>query len=217
MGVSGIRPSFLGLSRSSGQVLHVLLTRSPLALLKCCHKMEPVRLACVRHAASVRPEPGSNSPSRSEPTVRAEARAVDVDRFEEPVRSPRPHRLASKVLSCHVPEGSWLAQMLELTVVCSATDPVAVQTPALAFTVLCSVFKERRAHGGTPKRSCGGAVSCPWEPAGAGLPSGRVLRVPPKGAVRSGGRTYPRCPETSTSPLEISLTALPPDGGRQPS
>ena len=25
----------------------------------------PVRLACVRHAASVRPEPGSNSPSRS--------------------------------------------------------------------------------------------------------------------------------------------------------
>ena len=27
--------------------------------------MDPVRLACVRHAASVRPEPGSNSPSRS--------------------------------------------------------------------------------------------------------------------------------------------------------
>jgi hypothetical protein len=100
------------------------------------------------------------------PTVRAEARAMDNDRFEEPVRSPRPHRLASKVLSCHVPEGSWLAQMLELTVVCSATDPVVVQTPALAFTVLCSVFKERRAHGGTPKRSCGGAVSCPWRPAG---------------------------------------------------
>src|SRR5882762_5459025 len=26
-----------------------------------------VRLACIRHAASVRPEPGSNSPSRSSP------------------------------------------------------------------------------------------------------------------------------------------------------
>ena len=26
--------------------------------------MDLVRLACVRHAASVRPEPGSNSPSR---------------------------------------------------------------------------------------------------------------------------------------------------------
>ena len=27
--------------------------------------MDPVRLACVKHAASVRPEPGSNSPSRT--------------------------------------------------------------------------------------------------------------------------------------------------------
>ena len=37
---------------------HVLLTRPPLPLLP-----ESVRLACVRHAASVYPEPGSNSPS----------------------------------------------------------------------------------------------------------------------------------------------------------
>jgi len=36
---------------------HVLLTRPPLPLLP-----EDVRLACVRHAASVYPEPGSNSP-----------------------------------------------------------------------------------------------------------------------------------------------------------
>jgi hypothetical protein len=27
--------------------------------------MDSVRLACVKHAASVRPEPGSNSPSRT--------------------------------------------------------------------------------------------------------------------------------------------------------
>ena len=65
MGTSGIRPSFPGLSRSSGQIAHVLLTRSPLGLHQCCHWMDPVRLACVKHAASVRPEPGSNSPSRS--------------------------------------------------------------------------------------------------------------------------------------------------------
>ena len=52
------------LSQSSGQVAHVLLTRSPLALHQYCYRMERVRLACVRHAASVRPEPGSNSPSR---------------------------------------------------------------------------------------------------------------------------------------------------------
>ena len=37
---------------------HVLLTRAPLPRLR-----EGVRLACVRHAASVYPEPGSNSPS----------------------------------------------------------------------------------------------------------------------------------------------------------
>ena len=59
--VSGIRPSFPGLSRSQGQVTHVLLTRSPLI-----HPVQApgfsVRLACVKHAASVRPEPGSNSP-----------------------------------------------------------------------------------------------------------------------------------------------------------
>ena len=40
------------------QVAHVLLTRPPLALFR---RTPLARLACVRHAASVRPEPGSNS------------------------------------------------------------------------------------------------------------------------------------------------------------
>ena len=57
--VSGIRPSFPGLSRSQRQVTHVLLTRSP---LEYPQKGLSARLACVKHAASVRPEPGSNSP-----------------------------------------------------------------------------------------------------------------------------------------------------------
>ena len=43
----------------------MLLTRSPLGLPRYCYRMDPARLACIRHAASVRPEPGSNSPSRS--------------------------------------------------------------------------------------------------------------------------------------------------------
>ena len=52
------------LSPGTGQVTHVLLTRPP---LKCnesnrnLHQNISVRLACVRHAASVHPEPGSNS------------------------------------------------------------------------------------------------------------------------------------------------------------
>lgn len=57
--ISGIRPSFPGLSQSAGQIAHVLLTRSPLIPDR---SRIIVRLACVKHAASVRPEPGSNSP-----------------------------------------------------------------------------------------------------------------------------------------------------------
>jgi hypothetical protein len=73
MRTSGIRPPFEGLSQTSGQVSHVLLTRSPLGLLQCCHWLDLVRLACVKHAASVRPEPGSNSPSKSRASPHAAA------------------------------------------------------------------------------------------------------------------------------------------------
>lgn len=62
--VSGISPGFPRLSPSGGQVTHVLLTRSPLELKPLlAQRPTPARLACLRHAASVRPEPGSNSPS----------------------------------------------------------------------------------------------------------------------------------------------------------
>src|ERR1700757_3592613 len=60
--LSGIRPSFPSLSRSAGQITHVLLTRSPLEHLR---RDLSVRLACVKHAASVRPEPESNSPNKT--------------------------------------------------------------------------------------------------------------------------------------------------------
>ena len=56
----GISPPFGGLSPTSGQVAHVLLTRLP--LYRSPEGDFLVRLACVRHAASVRSEPGSNSP-----------------------------------------------------------------------------------------------------------------------------------------------------------
>jgi hypothetical protein len=76
--ISGIRPSFPSLSRCQGQVAHVLLTRSPLGTSRCCHQLALARLACVMHAASVHPEPGSNSPSEistPSPAVRPRARA----------------------------------------------------------------------------------------------------------------------------------------------
>jgi hypothetical protein len=59
--VSSISTGFPELSQSEGQVTHVLLTRSPLITQEQAPKIT-VRLACVKHAASVRPEPGSNSP-----------------------------------------------------------------------------------------------------------------------------------------------------------
>ena len=65
MRLCGISSRFRLLSPGAGQVAHALLTRPPLShaafhpggLPSPCF----VRLACVRHAASVHPEPGSNS------------------------------------------------------------------------------------------------------------------------------------------------------------
>src|SRR6188472_2802360 len=65
--VSGISPGFPGLFRCEGQIAHVLLTRSPLVYSR---RSLTARLACVKHAASVRPEPGSNSPLKSFGTAR---------------------------------------------------------------------------------------------------------------------------------------------------
>jgi hypothetical protein len=59
----GISNPFGLLFHTSGQVTYVLLTRPP---LKYPRRGLFVRLACVRHAASVHPEPGSNSPSSKE-------------------------------------------------------------------------------------------------------------------------------------------------------
>jgi hypothetical protein len=58
----GISPYFYRVSPTSGQVIHVLLTRPPLDC-RVRKPRSPVRLACVTHAASVCPEPGSNSPN----------------------------------------------------------------------------------------------------------------------------------------------------------
>ena len=54
----GISSRFQLLYPSERQVDHTLLTRPPLTRPR---RDLSVRLACVRHAASVRPEPGSNS------------------------------------------------------------------------------------------------------------------------------------------------------------
>ena len=60
----GISTPFGALSPCVRQVPHALLTRPPLSSASIGRNLYPqilVRLACVKHAASVRPEPGSNS------------------------------------------------------------------------------------------------------------------------------------------------------------
>ena len=53
----------------------MLLTRSPLSP-RMQAPLDPVRLACVKHAASVHPEPGSNSPTKTKnkPTKKQQAK-----------------------------------------------------------------------------------------------------------------------------------------------
>ena len=57
--VCGISSPFGLLFPTSGQVTYVLRTHSPLSRPL---RADCVRLACLKHAASVHPEPGSNSP-----------------------------------------------------------------------------------------------------------------------------------------------------------
>ena len=67
MSVFGISSRFQLLSPCKGQVTHALLTRPPLTskvVFRRIRLRSSVRLACVKHAASVRPEPGSNSPCK---------------------------------------------------------------------------------------------------------------------------------------------------------
>ena len=73
---SGLSPAFAGLSPSRRQVTYVLLTRAP----RYSSEDFRVRLACVRHAASVRSEPGSNSPKKLENLSRS-IRLFGIERF----------------------------------------------------------------------------------------------------------------------------------------
>ena len=57
----GISSRFQLLSPSHRQVAHALLTRPPLTFIRSKLQNQSVRLECVMHAASVHPEPGSNS------------------------------------------------------------------------------------------------------------------------------------------------------------
>ena len=81
------------LSRRRGQVTHVLLTRSPLIHTHQKGRRFTVRLACVKHAASVRPEPGSNSPNKTNktPTNPTQQARNQPEQQSEKAQKTRPH------------------------------------------------------------------------------------------------------------------------------
>src|SRR3954471_893663 len=90
--VFGISFGFPRLSRCEGQIAHVLLTRSPLVYSR---RSLTARLACVKHAASVRPEPGSNSPLKFVDHARPKSSASNSSEYPGKSVSPvrRPTRL----------------------------------------------------------------------------------------------------------------------------
>src|SRR5487761_127884 len=172
MGISGISTGFPVLSRSSGQVAHVLLTRSPLGLHRCCHRLDPVRLACIKHAASVRPEPGSNSPSRllrwheghrKESESRSDGLFIATDN--------RPRGALRRAFQGGLP----LLRYIDVR-----PRDVVPEPPALAFGSRSSVFKER--PGTHPRALVPGLEAAPrrntdgWSLPRRAAPTGPVRR-----------------------------------------
>src|SRR4051794_14972572 len=139
MVISGIRPGFPGLSQSQGQVAHVLLTRSPLEYPR---RGLSARLACVKHAASVRPEPGSNSPLRSKRHTHQTASAPNLDET-----NPSKNHLAKGIQNQSNPKR---AIMIE-------------DHNALAFNTLLS-SQETDTHHQTPSRASSGATLQTYHP-----------------------------------------------------
>ena len=92
--VFGISTGFPELSRSEGQIAHVLLTRSPLVYSR---RSLTARLACVKHAASVRPEPGSNSPLNSADDTTPKRR--DTQSWSIPARVAHPNGVRDRGLT----------------------------------------------------------------------------------------------------------------------
>ena len=133
----GISTCFQVLSPCLGQIAHALLTRPPLEYNlpgRSPSNHIPVRLACVKHAASVRPEPGSNS---------------DVQSFSTPFRSRSlPLRLAKASGFLSVRFRSWCFSLRILTVAIlprrSPFPDLRISVGCL-FSLLCIVFKVRAA------------------------------------------------------------------------
>ena len=107
------------MSPSLRQVVYALLTRLPLDFQKQAFN-RLVRLACVKHAASVRPEPGSNSP---------------INFIEEP----------EWLLIIHVMEFQFVAQTCMLLITFVIPNHLANHLTNCCMILHCLVFREHLA------------------------------------------------------------------------
>jgi hypothetical protein len=209
VGTSGISTGFPALSQSSGQVAHVLRTRSPLGLHQCCHRLNLVRLACVRHAASVRPEPGSNSPSRSHASASKLASALRSGEPELERLAPFPTGTRTDCCPFSV--------QLTTDDIEHAPEGTRPQSPALAFGCSYSVVKERRRDtlpGGRRCRLRPGRIATLRGPLilhSCRSGANRSSPAPAETPVRSGYSLYadhPACVNHARS-VVVVLAALP--------
>jgi hypothetical protein len=180
--------------------------------------MDLVRLACVRHAASVRPEPGSNSPSRScpgnfIPEGDSEARSRSESRFG--VTSP--HQLAHPCTHRRNGVSSGIAIEIELM----GRPRWKIATTSVARTRNCAsslpLSRSARPPWRWPHSPAERAVSTalvpaisPCDPvAGAkGDTTGVVPRCQPGLTIANAWCAFPRRSSTNR-PWSRSLVAIP--------
>ena len=120
-------------------------------------KSRIVRLACIKHAASVRPEPGSNSPSRSRHEDQGPHDTIEEPllRFNGVENTPDAtagwnccNVLVWQAIRKRCLLNGCVMTMSGLTRLCGSISGYVSnsRSPALAFIVLCSVVKERCGH-----------------------------------------------------------------------
>ena len=129
MVLCGISTCFQVLSPCLGQIVHALLTRPPLEHEPSSRNLPfhvPARLACVKHAASVRPEPGSNSYVQSLSSTPAYSRTARQSRSLSPFR-----------------QGVSLFQNLTVVDASSHLPALFVNILLVQNDFLCIVFKDR--------------------------------------------------------------------------
>ncbi len=147
--------------------------------------MDPVRLACVKHAASVRPEPGSNSPTKA---CRRPQRLPGADERLVVERGVEWNARVTAIMTLYylLPStgsvGGRIDRQLDLTAPPRSDRPD--ELPALAF---CLLFRfqgaEALAHRGGRNRPA-------WLGAGA-LPEAASLPWAKRNTSRAGSPAHP--------------------------